>query len=138
MIRYTLACDQGHSFDSWFKSSAAFDALRAAGHLECPVCGTARVDKALMAPAVAKPSPAASLASPTSELEARLRALRAHLDAHSDDVGRDFADEARRMHLGEVPERPIHGQARLDEARALIEDGVPVLPLPFSPSKTRN
>lgn len=138
MIRFTLACDQGHSFDSWFKSGAAFDALRAAGHLECPICGTTRVDKALMAPAVAKPSPAAPLASPTPELEARLRALRAHLDAHSDDVGRDFAAEARRMHLGEVPERPIHGQARLDEARALIDDGVPVLPLPFPPSKTRN
>ena len=138
MIRYTLACDQGHSFESWFKSGAAFDALHAVGHVECPVCGSARVDKALMSPAVSKTAPAAPLASPTPELEGKLRALRAHLDAHSHDVGQKFATEARRMHLGEVPERPIHGEARPDEARALIEDGVPVLPLPFPPSRARN
>lgn len=149
MIRFSLRCRNGHAFESWFASGSAFDTLRSAGHLRCPVCDSAEVDKALMAPAVATaapqqndPAPDVSaeqpMATPTTELEARLKALRAHIESTSDYVGRDFAREARRMHLGEAPERPIHGEARIDEARALIEDGVPVAPLPFRPSRRNN
>ncbi|MCC5985135.1 MAG: DUF1178 family protein [Rhodobacteraceae bacterium] len=152
MIRFSLECSHGHCFESWFQSNAAFDRLCAAGQVTCPVCDDTRVRKALMAPAVAKgkaagrpagdtdaPQPmAAPMAAANPQLEAKLRALRAHLEAHSSYVGKDFARQARQMHLGEVPEAPIHGEARIDEARALIEDGVPVAPLPFLPTRKTN
>jgi hypothetical protein len=132
MIRYTLKCDQGHDFESWFASGAAFDALAAGGHLACPVCGSGKVTKALMAPAVASADDAARpLATPTDSLAQKLAELRRHVEETSDYVGEDFAREARAIHLGDAPERAIWGEARPDEARALIDDGVPVAPLPF-------
>jgi hypothetical protein len=145
MIHYTLRCDQSHDFDSWFQSSAAFDALRKAGHVSCPVCGSGAVDKQLMAPAVrpakaaANAAPVPSLtAPPVSEQEQALAALRAQVEAHSDYVGMNFAAEARKMHEGTAPARAIYGEARPDEARKLIEDGVPVAPLPFVPRRKAN
>ena len=141
MIRYSLKCDQGHAFDSWFASAAAYDSLAAAGHLSCAVCGSATIDKALMAPAVSSPASEPEmhpLATPTSDLEARLAALRRHVEETSDYVGADFATEARAIHLGEAPERPIWGEARPDEARALIDEGVPVAPLPFMGKRQAN
>jgi hypothetical protein len=147
MIRYSLKCEAGHGFDSWFQNAEAFSALRAAGQLSCPVCGTVRVEKALMAPAVRPARSAAagpeaeaapSLRDPQSELEAAIAALRRQIEANSDYVGMNFVTEARRMHLGEVPERAIHGEARPEEARKLIEEGVPVAPLPFLPSRKVN
>lgn len=146
MIRYDLVCAKGHRFDSWFQSAAAFDALRGAGRIACPVCSATTVEKALMAPAVrparqtAGPAPAgpADLRTPQSDLEAALAALRRQIEENSDYVGLNFAAEARRMHAGEVPERAIHGEARPDEARQLIEDGVPVAPLPFLPARKVN
>ncbi|MFB2532709.1 DUF1178 family protein [Paracoccus sp. p4-l81] len=134
MIRYQLRCHQGHLFDGWYPSAAGYDRLAAAGQVVCPDCGSAQVDKALMAPSVAADRP---LSTPGTA-EAALKALRDHVEASSDDVGLRFAAEARAMHLGDIPERPIHGQARPDEARALIEDGVPVLPLPFTPRRQQN
>ncbi len=134
MIRYDLICDRGHRFDSWFQSAARFDALRADGHVTCVECGSATVDKALMAPAVGVKSSAAI----TAPREAALAALRAKVEAGSDYVGMNFAAEARAMHAGDAPERPIYGEARADEARALIEDGVPVAPLPFVPTRKAN
>lgn len=132
MIRYTLKCDQAHAFDSWFASGAAYDALAAGGHLACPVCGSAKVDKTLMAPAVAgADDPARPLATQTDSLAQKLAELRRHVEETSDYVGEDFAREARAIHLGDAPERAIWGEARADEARALIDDGVPVAPLPF-------
>lgn len=132
MIRYTLKCDQGHGFDSWFASGAAYESLAAGGHLSCPVCGSARVDKALMAPAVASADESARpLATETDSLAQKLADLRRHVEETSDYVGEDFAREARAIHLGDSPERAIWGEARPDEARALVEDGVPVAPLPF-------
>ena len=147
MIRFTLSCAEGHRFDSWFQSSSAFDALQSSGHLSCAICGGTGVEKALMAPALgqseeAAPAPAkAQEARPAPDraaAEAALRAFRKKVEETSDYVGPSFAKEARAMHLGEVPERPIYGEARGDEARALIEDGIPVAPLPFVPRKRTN
>lgn len=145
MIRFNLTCEHAHTFDSWFQSGAAFDSLKSAGMLVCAVCGSPKVDKALMAPAVAPSSarpaaqaPRPSLAEPASELEAAIRALREKVEAESDYVGDTFAREARAMHEGEIPERAIWGETKPDEARALIEDGIPVLPLPFGPKPREN
>ncbi|WP_347139730.1 DUF1178 family protein [Paracoccus sp. SSK6] len=130
MIRYALRCDQGHDFDGWFRSSEAFETTRAAGHVACTQCGSAKVEKSLMAPAV----PAAKQAEPAQNpVEAALQALRQQVEANSDYVGLKFVDEARAMHEGRAPSRAIHGEARPDEARKLIEEGVPVAPLPFIP-----
>ena len=144
MIRYALRCDQGHDFESWFASAAAYDTLRGQGHVACPVCGASTVEKALMAPAVAQPptpKPAKAPrvpAPPDPALAAKIEALRRHVEANSDYVGLNFATEARAMHLGDVPERAIHGEAKIDEARALLEEGVPVAPLPFLPRNQTN
>ncbi|WP_295042410.1 DUF1178 family protein [uncultured Paracoccus sp.] len=134
MIRYGLRCENGHEFDGWFRSSDAFETTRAAGHVACTQCGSAKVEKTLMAPSVAaKPSEPAP-GSP----EAVLRALRAQVEANSDYVGLKFADEARAMHEGRAPGRAIHGEARIEDARKLLEDGVPVAPLPFIPRQKAN
>jgi hypothetical protein len=140
MIRYDLRCPSGHAFDSWFASSAAYDRLRAAGHVACPTCGATDVDKALMAPAVATREQAAPrpLAEPEDPRAAALAALKREIEEKSDYVGLRFAAEARAMHAGEAPARPIHGEARLDEAKKLLEDGVPVAPLPFIPTRKAN
>lgn len=151
MIRYTLTCKDGHGFDSWFQNAAAFGVLQAAGQLACPVCGLPEVEKALMAPVVVQarppaaapnlseaPPPRPSLREPQSELETAIAALRRQIEANSDYVGMNFAAEARRMHDGDGPVRAIHGEARPEEARKLIEDGVPVAPLPFLPARKVN
>jgi hypothetical protein len=137
MIRYSLTCDKDHAFDSWFQSSAAFDKLSGAGMVACAICGSTSVSKALMAPAVST-DPAPLAARPASPLEAELAALRAKIEAESDYVGLSFAAEARAIHAGLKPERAIYGEARPDEARALIEDGIPVAPLPFLPRRQAN
>lgn len=133
MIRYALRCDNGHDFDGWFRSAAGFDALNGEGQVSCAICGSASVQKAPMAPAVpTRDEPAARpLDAAASPLEAKLAALRRHVEQNSDYVGDSFATTARQMHEGEIPHRSIHGEARLEEARKLIEDGVPVAPLPF-------
>lgn len=134
MIRYTLKCENGHAFESWFASASAFDTLLKGGHVSCALCGSTKVEKALMAPAVASAEPAAPerpLSTPASPLEEKLAALRRQLEDNADYVGEDFASQARAMHLGEAPERSIWGEARPEEARALAEEGVPVVPLPL-------
>jgi hypothetical protein len=144
MIRYSLKCAAEHSFDSWFQSAAAFDALATAGHVTCPQCGSAQISKTLMAPAVSAarnaggPSLDKPLSSPASPQEEALSALRAEVEANSDYVGKSFVAEARKMHAGTAAPRAIHGEARLDEARKLVEDGVPVMPLPFLPPRKVN
>ena len=137
MIRYALTCAKSHAFDSWFQSAEAFDRLSGAAQVACPVCGDTKVTKALMAPAVASAEPA-SLTKPSNPMEEAMAAMRAHVEANSDYVGMNFVAEARKMHQGEVPERSIHGEARLEEARALLEEGVPVAPLPFMPARKTN
>jgi hypothetical protein len=144
MIRFSLKCAKDHSFESWFPSGHAFEALKAAGHVACPVCGSGEVEKALMTPSVAVArgevdGPARpSLGAPATELETALAALRRQVEENSDYVGMDFVTEARRIHAGEAPERAIYGEARADEARKLLEDGVPVAPLPFLPARKAN
>lgn len=135
MIRYALICNEGHHFESWFKSAAAFDALAAAGHLSCASCGCSDVRKALMAPPVT-PSATATATPPTTDQTARedaVASVRKHVEENATYVGGDFARQARDMHEGTSPQTSIYGEANASEAKSLIEDGVPVLPLPFKP-----
>ena len=142
MIRYALQCSKDHSFESWFQSASAYDALLSGGHVACPTCGDTAITKALMAPNVrparsvgdAKPS----LTEPANDVEAALAEMRRQVEANSEYVGLNFAAEARRMHEGSIDERSIYGEAKLEEARALIEDGIPVAPLPFMPPRKAN
>lgn len=145
MIRYTLRCGKGHGFDSWFQSAEAYESLRASGHVACAVCGDTSVEKAVMAPQVrparnaavrAEPAVPGPLSGPKSAAEQAFAELRAKIEAETEDVGNRFANEARAIHHGEAPERAIRGQARHDEARSLIDEGIAVAPLPFGPRKT--
>lgn len=139
MIKFTLKCENGHQFDSWFQSASAFDRLRGAGMVTCDTCGTSQVEKAVMAPAVrAGRDQRQALSTPASDAEKALAAMRKDIEDNSEYVGRGFATQARDMHEGLVPARPIHGEAKPDEARKLVEDGVPVAPLPFIPNRKSN
>ncbi len=142
MIRYTLTCDQKHQFESWFQSSSAFDTLAAAGHLSCAICGSEKVERALMAPSVPAKgntkTTAPDLSAPQSDVETAMAKMRKDVEDNSDYVGMEFAKEARKMHDGDAPERAIYGEAKLDDAKKLIEDGVPVAPLPFLPKRKTN
>lgn len=134
MIRYALRCENQHDFESWFHSADAFDTLQSAGHLTCPDCGVAEVAKAPMAPRV-RPDKAATPRVPPEEA---LKAFKSHVESKSEYVGDRFASEARAMHLGDKPERSIYGEARIDEAKKLVEDGIPAMPLPFTPKRKTN
>ena len=152
MIKYTLKCDSGHRFDSWFANASAYDSLRASGHVACASCGSTQIDNAIMAPRVATSRmapvvpaedapaevPPEGAAPDPSEVEAALRSMRAEVEKNATYVGGNFAREARDMHLGDAPDRPIWGEANAREAKALIEDGVPVAPLPFIPTRKAN
>ena len=161
MIRYALACNQGHEFESWFPGSAAYEAQLARGLVTCPLCGSAKVEKQIMAPSVARkdkaPPPAPSPAGPPEapglpvpaaqpqpmavfseqekEFRAMVKAFREHVTKNADYVGQGFADEARKMHHGEIEHRSIYGEANLAEARELIEEGIDVHPLPIMPDE---
>ncbi len=149
MIRYALKCEANHPFESWFQSADAFDKLRASGMLSCPECGSEAVDKAVMAPGVqsggklagSEPRetvPMHALTAPSSPAEAAMKELKRKIQQHSEYVGKDFATEARKIYDGDAPERSIYGEASNDDARKLVEDGVPVAPLPFFPSRKAN
>ena len=156
MIVFDLKCDQGHLFESWFRSSAAYDEQLASGLVECPYCGSTHVEKAPMAPNVgakgnqkletvqkaAPPSvpeqaPASTMAAPSPELReladkaAKAMAdLQQHVEKNCENVGKDFAEEARKIHYGEAEERGIYGESSLEEAQDLLEEGIDVMPLP--------
>jgi len=134
MIRFHLKCDQNHEFESWFQSGEAFDKLVASGMLNCTSCGSTAVSKSIMAPAVSTSSEIVA----TKPTEAALAALRKNVEANSDYVGGSFAKEARDMHDGVTPERAIYGEAKLADAKKLVDDGIPVVPLPFIPRKKVN
>jgi hypothetical protein len=150
MIQYSLKCGNGHSFDSWFQSAEAFDTLKSGGHLMCQHCGDGDVQKAIMTPRVATarkkaaapesvPSQTGTVAAqPDAKMQEMLAEMKQHVEANSTYVGGTFADEARKQHLGDAPERPIYGEAKPEDAKALLEDGVPVLPLPFTPTRKTN
>lgn len=149
MICYTLSCAASHVFDSWFRTSDAYESLRAAHQIACPICGSNDITKTLMAPAIRPARRAAGetpslpesygvLSKPGSAVEEAFAAMRKQVEENSDYVGMNFAAEARQMHDGTLPQRPIYGEAKPEEARQLIEDGVPVAPLPFMPKRKTN
>jgi hypothetical protein len=145
MIRYSLVCEAGHGFESWFPSSDSYDAQARRGLVACPVCDTTQVTKALMAPALARgdrappvpvPAPTAPMtmvAEPERKMRALLRALHEHVAANAEHVGARFPEEARKIHYGETEHRSIYGQASLEEARALVDEGIDVALLPPLP-----
>jgi hypothetical protein len=158
MIRYNLRCERGHAFESWFQSSSAYESQEKRKLVNCPVCGSAKVERAIMAPQImsnrgreivapvpapaSAPTPTTEVTAPAStplmmaqerELRAKLRELRDHIVKNADNVGERFPDEARKMHYGDIDHRAIYGEASPDEARALIEEGVEVSPLPVLP-----
>ena len=158
MIRYALHCDQGHAFESWFQSSAAYDKQAKRALVTCPTCGSAKVEKAIMAPRLARaegaeppppailptpplPSlvpgktPVAIMSPPERELRKKLKELRDHLTKNADYVGPRFPDEARKIHYGEIEHRSIYGEASPDEARELYEEGIEFHPLPILPDE---
>ena len=140
MIHFSLKCSQNHSFDSWFQSSDAFEKLAKAGMLTCAKCGDRAVEKSLMTPKISTQSPSESHAfsAPMSEAERNLAKMKREIEANSDYVGMNFAHEARAMHIGESPARAIYGEAKAEEAKSLIEDGISVAPLPFVPKRHTN
>lgn len=147
MIRYALKCSRGHGFESWFQSAEAYEALAERRLFSCPECGESSVQKALMAPPVRPARAAASkeerapkpaLSEPTDPRERALAELRRKVEEGSDYVGMEFAREARAIHEGTAPNRSIYGEARPDEARKLLEEGIPVAPLPFTPKAKTN
>jgi hypothetical protein len=147
MIKFALACERGHEFESWFPDGAAFEVQARRGLVQCPSCDSIRIAKAPMAPAVlgarqpdrARPAeettPVALIDDKQRETRAALIALRRAIDAQTDDVGVKFPEVARAMHLGEAPERAIRGRASPAEAKALVEEGIGVLPLPPLPGE---
>ena len=134
MIKYTLICNNGHQFDSWFSDSASFENLREKGHLECAVCSSKKVEKSLMAPVV-MPKKKETLLSKQSALEKEINALKQKIKATATDVGENFSAEARAMHYGEKEEKPIFGKTTVDEAKELSEEGIPFTPLPWNDDK---
>lgn len=134
MIRFDLKCSNGHSFDSWFQSGTAFEKLQKSGLVTCAACGTAEVAKSIMAPAVSTTN---DIAAPQPKPHP-LEKLREEVEAKADYVGSKFAKQARDMHDGTTPTRAIYGEAKPDEAKKLLADGVPVMPLPFIPRKKTN
>ena len=128
MIRFTLSCENVHSFESWFKSNEACEELMTKGLLNCETCGSTTIRKSLMTPSVAL----------KSQVQTPIEKLRREVEANSEYVGTSFAKRAREMHEGTTPDKPIYGEANAAEAKALIADGIPVLPLPFIPTKKVN
>jgi hypothetical protein len=158
MIHYALICEQGHNFESWFQDSAAFDKQAKRGLVTCPHCGSAKVEKAIMAPRLASsrkrhasaeaPVPAApapekaqekatvAMISPQEhEFRAKLKELREHLTKNADNVGPKFPEEARKMHYGEIEHRSIYGEASPKDAKDLAEEGIEFHPLPILPDE---
>ena len=137
MIRFTLTCERAHSFEGWFRNNGDFDSLSAKGLVECPVCGSTQVAKALMAPAVStgrkQETIALAMDAARKEQLTALRQLADKVRETADYVGQRFAEEARKIHFGEVEPRGIYGEASPDEAKSLAEDGVGFIPLPVFP-----
>jgi hypothetical protein len=131
MIRYQLACSLGHEFEGWFQSSAAYDRQAEDGQVACPFCGSQEVAKAIMAPNLAKGSGAGTRgpSAPDAAAEDAEHRLRDEGRSSAEYVGDRFAEEARRIHFAEAEPRHIYGEATKQEARALLEEGVPVFPL---------
>jgi len=155
MIHYALNCDQGHTFESWFANSATYDKQAKRGLVACPVCGSIKVEKAMMAPRLARAdivapepppappaatppappakTPVAMMSPPERELRQKLKELRDHITKNANYVGPRFPEEARKIHYGETEHRSIYGEASPDEAKQLHEEGIEFHPLPILP-----
>ncbi len=134
MIVYDLKCAEGHQFEAWFRDSAAYEAQVEAGSVVCPTCGSGKVQKALMAPNVARGEPrgpAAEVDERAVQVRRALGELRSHVEANCDYVGPRFPEEARRIHYGEADRRGIYGESTTEEADALKDEGVQVHRLPW-------
>jgi hypothetical protein len=123
MIVFTLRCTSGHEFEAWFRDGQAFEAQRKDGEITCPHCGDTAVEKAVMAPRLARSRETAQAVSP-ERLRAALVELRRQVEANCDYVGDRFAEEARRIHYGETDPHGIYGEATAEESRSLSEEGV--------------
>jgi hypothetical protein len=156
MIKYALACDNGHDFESWFADSASFDKQAKRKLVACPFCNSTKVGKAIMAPRISSskkrsraveapvsteapatpaPAPVAMISPQEQEFRAKLKELREHLTKNADDVGPKFPEQARKMHYGEIEHRSIYGVASPDEAKDLAEEGIEFHPLPILPDE---
>ncbi|GAA3845875.1 DUF1178 family protein [[Pseudomonas] carboxydohydrogena] len=152
MIRYALRCECGHTFESWFQSSSAYESQHKRHLVTCPACDSAKVEKAIMAPRLASrskkaaPAPAAppdapvatsplAMAPEAQELVTKLRELREHVEKNAENVGSQFPREARKIHYGDSEHRAIYGQATAEETRSLLDEGVEVMPLPLLPDE---
>jgi hypothetical protein len=139
VIHYTLVCESEHKFDGWFRNAEAFDEQNGRGIVTCPVCSSSSVAKALMAPSVSRASSdkvAVSVGHPQqARLRELLKALRDKVTAEADYVGDRFADEARKIHFGEVDPHGIYGEASREDVASLLEDGIDVMPLPQLPDE---
>jgi hypothetical protein len=144
VIRYSLNCEDGHTFESWFPDSKASETQLKRGLVDCPVCGSAKVSKAIMAPAIAAAArkrkniaaqPVALLSEKEQETRKLLKALHDHVKTNSEHVGEKFPALARQMHYEEIPARSIYGEAKPQEVRELLDEGVEVAPLPPLPEK---
>ena len=141
MINYTLKCDNDHTFDSWFKSAEAFEMLVKKSMVVCSECGSTKISKAIMSPSVStsrKKYIKSQELENKSKIKTDILKLKKKIEENSEYVGNNFANEARSMYLGETPERSIYGEAKADDAKKLIDDGIPVMPLPFLPAKKAN
>ncbi|MCA3623543.1 MAG: DUF1178 family protein [Methylobacterium sp.] len=141
MIRYALACEAGHAFESWFRSSEDYDSQARRGFVACPHCGSARVEKQIMAPAVrVREEPQTmrpvALAEPRdAAMRQMFRAYRRFIEENAEAVGDKFAEEARKIHYGETEERAIYGEASAAEVKELTEEGIEIAPLPVLPDE---
>ena len=136
MIKYTLKCKNGHLFESWFSNSASFKYLKQSNELECEVCSSKEVEKSLMAPNVtAEKSEKEGFLSSKGSLEKEILKLKKKIKDTAEDVGKDFASEAKAIHYGEAVERPIYGKTTREEAKELFEEGIPFAPLPWNDDK---
>nr|WP_281517811.1 DUF1178 family protein [Ferranicluibacter rubi] len=135
-----MTCDKGHGFEGWFGSSADFEAQSESGLVTCPICGTASVNRALMAPALStgrrKDKQRGLMMDQAQQVAiSKIREMVSTIRANADDVGEKFPEEARKIHYGEVEARGLIGRATVEEARALIEEGIDVAPLPILPDE---
>lgn len=137
MIRFSLNCDRDHEFEAWFRNNDDFDRQKKRGFVECPHCGSVKVEKALMAPAVSTARRQEKMALAMNDMQkkalAEMKALSEKLRENADYVGDKFAEEARKIHFGETEARGIYGEATLEDAKSLAEDGVGFMPIPVFP-----
>jgi hypothetical protein len=139
VIRFSLSCNHDHEFEGWFRSGDDFETQKKRGLIDCPECGSNKVEKSLMAPAVAtsrkRDKVALAMNAEQRKLMAEMKVLTEKMRESADYVGGKFAEEARKIHFGETEARGIYGEASPDEAKSLAEDGVPFMPIPVFPDE---